>query len=279
MSTFANIFEFTRFRRYLAAYQEQRALVEEEFTRTEFCKQLGLPNTRSYFNDVVQGKRVSKAMIERFVRVLGLNKTESLYFRTLVAFDQARSTQARELAFAQMQKIHPYPKSILEPDAFEYYSSWHHSAIFAILDVLDIADDYAELESKITPPVSHAKIRESIELLTRLSLIRKNEQGFWKPTLDRISSGPDSKEALVKQHQIQCLELSKQALEANKGPTQKMTSMTFSISEHSSKELQQALESFRNQVYKIVAEDRHDSSQVLHLNLHLSTILKKEDYQ
>jgi uncharacterized protein (TIGR02147 family) len=279
MSSYANIFEFTRFRRYLAVYQEQRALVEDGFSRTEFCKQLKLPNTRSYFNDVVRGKRVSKTMIERFLKVLNLNEEETLYFRAMVAFDQARSPQARSLAFAQMQKIHPSPKSILEPDAFEYYSKWYHSAIFAILDVLDIGDDFTVLEHSITPPVSRATIRESMELLSRLKLIQKNDSGCWKPTRDRISSGANSQEQLIKQYQAQCLELSKQALETGDNKTQNTTAMIFSVSQQAKQQIEQALNEFRNQVYKLVAEDNDASSQVLHLNINMAALLKQGEQQ
>ena len=65
MNTFVNIFEFTKFRKFLAEYQERRQAAEPSFSRTEFCNLLGLPNTRSYFNDVVQGKRVTDNMRER----------------------------------------------------------------------------------------------------------------------------------------------------------------------------------------------------------------------
>ena len=75
MNTFVNIFEFTKFRKFLAEYQERRQAAEPSFSRTEFCNLLGLPNTRSYFNDVVQGKRVTDNMRERFINVSGSRGT------------------------------------------------------------------------------------------------------------------------------------------------------------------------------------------------------------
>ena len=50
MNTFVNIFEFTKFRKFLAEYQERRQAAEPSFSRTEFCNLLGLPNTRSYLS-------------------------------------------------------------------------------------------------------------------------------------------------------------------------------------------------------------------------------------
>lgn len=279
MSPFANIFEFTHFRKFLAEYQVRRALMDPQFTRTEFCKQLGLPNTRSYFNDVVQGKRVTKIMLGRFLKVLDLPDREARYFKAMVHFDQARSSLLRQEAFAEMQKIHPNPQSILEPDAFEYYSHWYHSAVFTILDVLNVNDDLTELESRINPTVSITNLQESIQLLHRLGLIRKDPQGYWKPTRDRLSTGNHSQEALVKQYQVQCMDLSKLALESSQDRSKDMTSMTFSVSDQASKNLLSELETFRNRIRKIVTEDAQPASQVLHLNMHLLSVLKKEEPQ
>jgi len=279
VSNLVNIFEFTRFRRYLAEYQERRNQTDPEFTRTEFCRQLGLPNTRSYFNDVIQGKRVSKEMRKRFLQVLKLRPAEARYFVAMIDFDQARNSAARSAAFAEMQNIHPNPKSILDPDSFEYYSRWYHSVIFSILDVVDIADNPDILQEQIKPPLSKSNIRDSMELLSRLKLIRKNEHGFWKPSRDRISSGPHSEEILIRQYQIQCLDLSRQTLESSpnpaEDPSQDMTTMTFSISEQASQTLNKELENFRKRIIDIVAQDNEEASRVMHLNMHLSNLLNK----
>ena len=102
MNTFVNIFEFTKFRKFLAEYQERRQAAEPSFSRTEFCNLLGLPNTRSYFNDVVQGKRVTDNMRERFINVIGLKGNEARYFEAMVDFDQGKTAQVREAAFDAM---------------------------------------------------------------------------------------------------------------------------------------------------------------------------------
>ncbi len=65
MNTFVNIFEFTKFRKFLAEYQERRQAAEPSFSRTEFCNLLGLPNTRSYFNDTSSGSRETRRGISR----------------------------------------------------------------------------------------------------------------------------------------------------------------------------------------------------------------------
>ena len=96
-----DIFQFTHFRKYLDEYQAARVLTDPEFTRAGACALLGLPKTRSYYSDIVKGKKLSSRMIPKFVEVLGLNKKEAKYFETMVNFDQAKTTTERDAFFAR----------------------------------------------------------------------------------------------------------------------------------------------------------------------------------
>ena len=90
-----DIFQFTHFRKYLEEYQTKRSEQDPSFTRTEICNLLGLPKTRSYFADVLRGKRVSPRMVEKFIEVLALPRKEAKYFEAMVRLDQAKSETAR----------------------------------------------------------------------------------------------------------------------------------------------------------------------------------------
>ena len=136
-----DIFQFTHFRKYLDEYQAARVQTDPEFTRAGVCALLGLPKTRSYFNDIVKGKKLSGRMIPKFVEVLGLNKKEAKYFETMVNFDQAKTTTERNAFFDELIKQHPDPHTILDEDAYEYYNHWYNSVLFTALDVMDVSDD------------------------------------------------------------------------------------------------------------------------------------------
>ena len=99
-----NIFEFSDFRKFLEKYQNLRRAEDSSFARSQLCKELGLPNTRSYFNDIVKGTRnITVNYIERFVKILGMTQEEAQYFRILVYFDQSTYEQElRELLGSEM---------------------------------------------------------------------------------------------------------------------------------------------------------------------------------
>ena len=271
-----NIYDFTRFRKYLAEYQERRQAAEPTFSRTEFCNLLGLPNTRSYFNDVVQGKRVTDNMRERFINVIGLKGNEAKYFEAMIDFDQSKTAEVREQAFDAMMHLNKTPQAIVDPDSYEFFGNWYNSTVYAILEVLDIGDDLTELAQKIFPPVSEKHLKSSLALLQKMDLIKRNEHGFWKPTKESLATVQQSKSQMILQFQKQSLELSKQALESENGESRDMTTFTFAVSKTAQAKVEKAAEKFKEQLRQIVTADSEKPTIVEHINLHVFSNLKQE---
>ena len=270
-----DIFQFTHFRKYLDEYQAARVQTDPEFTRAGVCALLGLPKTRSYFNDIVKGKKLSGRMIPKFVEVLGLNKKEAKYFETMVNFDQAKTTTERNAFFDELIKQHPDPHNILNEDAYEYYNHWYNSVLFTALDVMDVSDDLEPIQKRIFPKVSVGTLKRSLELLARIGFVRKNEDGFWKSSRDSVSSGAYNNNDLVRQYQLQCFELSKQALLANDDNPSDMGTFTFSVSDDAYREIALEIQNLKAKVRKIITQDKKEATGVHQLNIHLFTNLKK----
>ena len=162
MNKIIDIFQFTHFRKYLDEYQAARVVSDPEFTRAGACALLGLPKTRSYYNDIVKGKKLSSRMIPKFVEVLGLNKKEAKYFETMVNLDQAKSAAERDAYFEELLRQHPDPHHILDADAYEYYNHWYNSVLFTALEVVDVSDDLEPIQKRIFPKVSVGTLKRSL---------------------------------------------------------------------------------------------------------------------
>ena len=275
MNKIIDIFQFTHFRKYLDEYQAARVVSDPEFTRAGACALLGLPKTRSYYNDIVKGKKLSSRMIPKFVEVLGLNKKEAKYFETMVNLDQAKSAAERDAYFEELLRQHPDPHHILDADAYEYYNHWYNSVLFTALEVVDVSDDLEPIQKRIFPIVSVGTLKRSLELLERLGFVRKNEDGFWKSCRDSVSSGAYNNSDLVRQYQLQCFELSKQALLANDDNPSDMGTFTFSVSDEAFKAIAKEIWAMKARVRKIITQDKKKATGVHQLNIHLFTNLRK----
>ena len=113
------------------------------------------------------------------------------------------------------------------------------------------------------------KLNESLALLKRLGLVRQNEDGFWKPTQDAISSGPYNNQELIREYQLQCFELSKKALLSPGKNPQVMSTLVFSISRNAYREIEAELQQFKAKTRQIIAQDKANADGVYHLNIHL----------
>lgn len=263
-----NVFDFVDFRMFLKDYQAQRQAVDTSFTRSRFCRELGLPNTRSFFNDIVKGTRpLSKTYVERFVIALEMNENEAQYFRVLVEFNQSEIPRERELLFDRLVSLNNTPKRLISPEEYEFYRHWHHTTIFSLLDVLEFRDDYAALAKRIFPPVSAAQARASITLLKKLGLIHKREDGVWKPTAKTLDSGPYVRNELVQQYQLQCLELSKRAIIRETRVPRNFSTLTLSISRESGALIEDKLQKFKSEVRAIAHRETAPADRVYQLNI------------
>lgn len=275
MDKIIDIFQFTSFRKYLDEYQAARVQTDPDFTRAGACALLGLPKTRSYYNDIIKGKKLSTRMIPKFVEVLGLNKKEAKYFEAMVNMDQAKTATERNAFFEELLKQHPDSHRILNEDAYEYYNHWYNSVLFTALEVVDVSDDLEPIQKLISPKVSVGTLKRSLELLERLGFVRKNENGFWKSCRDSVSSGTYNNSDLVRQYQLQCFELSKQALLAGDESSSDMATFTFSVSDDAFKAIAKEIQGLKAKVRKIIMLDKKKATGVHQLNVHLFTNLKK----
>jgi len=263
-----SVFDFADFRKFLEEYQGRRQALDKSFTRSRFCRELGLPNTRSFFNDIIKGTRpLSKTYVERFILALRMSEHEAQYFRVLVDFNQSEHPAERELLFDQLVSLNSTPARFVSQDQYEFYRHWHHTTIFSLLDVIDFTDDYAGLAKRVFPAITAADARESVALLKKLGLIHRTAAGLWKPTAKTLDSGSYVKSELVRQYQLQCLELSKRAMLLEHRAPRNFSTVTLSVSRSGCEMIEKKLQKFKSEVRSIAHREAAPADRVYQLNI------------
>lgn len=264
-----NIYEYNNFRKYLSDFQKYHYTRDKRFSKSSLSKLLGLPNTRSFYGDVVKGKKVSAIFIDRFIKVLELKKDEGQFFRALVLFNQAEGGDERELYFDRLISFNRTPKRVLEKNIYIYYKNWYNSVIRALLHIYDFKDDYAGLARKVFPPICARQVRESIALLEKLNLIAKNDNDFFKPTEKSIATSDGVRDELIRHYQLSCLEMAKNALLQNSSNPQSISTNVISISPEGFRRLEKKINQFRAEVRSLVHKDAKQAERVFQLDIML----------
>lgn len=269
-----SIFQYSNFRQFLSDYQKALSVSDKTYNRSNICKKLGLPNSRSYFNDVVSyGKKVTPDYVERFVKAFQFNKEESDFFRVLVKFNQPENAMEREMYFEQLIGLNKTPKTILDKKALIYFNDWSHSVIKAMLDIVDFQDDYKTIAKLTFPIITEKKVRKSIKLLKELKLIQLDDKGFWRSSSKAVTTSDYIKDELIVQYQIQCLELAKLALVKQQKQPQNISTNSFSVSSEGYKRIHKKVDKFRSEIRSLISKDEQKSDCVYQLNIQLFPVM------
>ncbi|QQS03613.1 MAG: TIGR02147 family protein [Fibrobacterota bacterium] len=263
----ASIFAYNDFRLFLRDWWTTRNASDRELTKSEVSKRLGLPNTRSYFTDVLAGKKVTELFVERFTQVLDLTVDEARYFRTLVQFNQSDTPEDREVAFDRLVSLNRTPYRRLDPKEYRYYKSWWNGALRAVLAIEDHGEDWEALAVRLRPAITTKQAKDSVLLMEELGLVRRDERGFWKPTETTLSTGNDIRDEMVLQLQMQQFELARHAIMSPPGPPRDFATSTIHVSQSGLSHIRERLDKFRSEVRSIAHKDPEPADRVYSLCL------------
>lgn len=264
-----SIFGYQDFRRFLLDWWQARQVGERDLSKSEMSRRLGLPNTRSYFTDVLAGKKVTELFVERFLVALELTAEEGRFFRALVQFNQAETPEDREVAFDRLVSLNRTPHRRLDPREYSYYRHWWNGAVRAVLAIEDHKDDWERLAARIQPAITARQAREAVDLMRELGLAALDERGFWKPTQATLSTGSDNRDELVLQMQMQQFDLARRAIMTRFRDPKEIATSTLSLSRGGVELVRQRVERFRSDVRSIAHKDPDPADRVYSLCLAL----------
>jgi len=257
-----NLYAYNDFRRYLADWLAAKKTEDPRFTGAEVHRRLGLPNTRSFYPDIVAGRNLTATFVERFVVLLDLDRDQAQFFRALVRFNQAESVDERELAFDQVVAFNRTPRNILDSRQMEFFRDWRHGAIRALLDTDNYGDEPDRIAKEIVPRLTPGQVRESLQLLSDLALIALNDDGFWKPTETSISTPEGTRDDLIVALQLQHLELAQKSLLAKDAPERMVATNVISVSKDVAYQIERKLEKLRAEIRSMVHKDTAAPTEV-----------------
>jgi uncharacterized protein (TIGR02147 family) len=184
-----------------------------------------------------------------------------------VLFNQADSPEERELYFDQLISLNKTPKRILDKHVYTYYKNWYNSVIRALLHIYDFKDDYQGLANKVSPEITVKQAKESIAILTKLKLIEKRSDGFFKPSEQSIATPDFVKDELIRQYQLSCLEIARLSLLKSPITPQAISTNVISVSKEGYKRIEKKLIKFRSEIRSIVHKDQKPAEQVYQLDM------------
>jgi uncharacterized protein (TIGR02147 family) len=272
------IFDYTDYRKFLADYYEEKKKTSASFSFQNFSRMAGFTSKSFVFNVIHGRKNLSRSSSLSMAEAMCLKKNETAYFEALVSFNQAASFKERDFSFEKLNSIRPsaMQDSVgrrLRREQYEYFSKWYHAAIRALIDIVQVKNDYALVGRMLYPPVPGKQVKESVRLLERLGLIARKRGGAWKICDKIVSTGPEVQSHAAHRFHLATMELAAKALRELPRNDRNISGLTLGISKEAYEKTREALYECQDKILAIAKEDKNPDG-VYQVNFHLFPLSK-----
>lgn len=274
-----DISTYTDYRLLLRDYYDCAKLHNPRFSYTVFSQRAGI-SSRGFLYNVVSGKRrLSLSHVTGVAKAMKLSKSQSEYFEHLVAYTNAKSFAEKQRHFERMHSVKINGNDGVQPhlvrkEQYRYYSQWYHAIVRSLIGLSGFDGDYEELARRLSPPITAAQAKKSVELLERLGFISKNNDGSYRLDNKSITSAPEVINLAIHNYHLKSSEMARKALNDLPRNRRNFTGLTLGISASAYKQVCKELEFFRTRLLELAGnDDRSEEEQcVYQLNLQLFSV-------
>jgi uncharacterized protein (TIGR02147 family) len=261
------IFEFIDYRKFLASYYTGKKESFPNFSFRYFSQKIGL-NSPSFLKHVIDGKRnLTSKMTDRFCKALDLSAREARYFRNLVLFNQAKTSNEKQEHYAVLRSMAGTVKeATLGTDYYDYFASWYNPVLRELICLHDFHDDFKLIAAAVSPPIRPGEAKAGIALLLRLKLVEKLLDGTYHQTSTALIADSSISSLAVRSFTRTMLDHSKTALDTVDKGERHISGLTMGISTAAYNVLTAEIESFKDRV-KIIVNRDSGGSRIYQLNI------------
>lgn len=264
-----NLLLYSDYRLFLKEYYETHKAANPNFSFRYLSQKAGI-NSSAFYKYIMDGKRnLSKTTILKTCMALKLKDKDAEYFENLVFFNQAKTIKEKNLYFDKLTRLRGnYDKRKVQEGQFTFYGEWHHSALRELLECLRFTGDFEALAKRFTPAITPRQAEESLALLARLGMAKKDAQGRWRQSDPVLTTGGQVEAAVVIEFQQKMLRLAMEAFGRAKIGERLMSSTTFGISEETFDLFKKKIRDLKSEMLELARLDAKPT-RAYQLNLNL----------
>ena len=265
-----DVFEYTDYRKYLQDLFTFKKAENKRFTYRVFSQLAGYTSP-SILKEVIDGKKgIPPKSFRRFITPFKLSRKEEKFLEKLVAFNQAKTDEAKSRHFREIVKSLREPRTKdIAPAQYEFYNTWYNAVLREIIALKDFQNDPAWIARKISPRISPQQVKGALSLLLKLGLIKKHKQGRFVQDVPKLTVDPDITIQGVRELARRSIELEWEAIERFTPENREISGLTMHMSRSCYTDVKQMARKFKREVLDYVSRHPESSDVVCQLNLGL----------
>lgn len=269
------IFKYIDYRKYLADFYQEKKQTTRHFSYRYFALRAEIKSP-VFLKQVIDGERnLTREMIDKFIPALNLNKKESIYFKNLVLFNQAKNASEKQESYSIMlSMMNCIPERQLSKNHCDYFNKWYNSVIRELVCLYDFKDDFELIASSLIPRITAIEVKKAVQLLLRLKLIVKQTDGTYRQRDVAIISNDDMVALARRSFNSEMLLLAQNANQTLPQTERNVSGITMGLSKACYEVLLQEIAAFKERVKTIVYHDEK-SERVYQLGIQLFPLSEK----
>lgn len=186
------VFEYIDYRIYLKDFYNFNKKRMKYFSYRFFSKNAGI-NSPNFLKQVIEGKRnLTRPVVEKFLKAMNLNDKESVYFKNLVFFNQAKTAMEKQGHYIVLKSLaKTVNEKVVGADVYDYFDSWYVCVVRELICQHDFQDDYAGIAGTVFPKITPKQAEEAVKLLLNINLVKKGRDGKYFQVDNAISTGAE----------------------------------------------------------------------------------------
>jgi uncharacterized protein (TIGR02147 family) len=267
----ADIYQYLNYCQFLNDALRERKRSNPHFSYRYIAYHLNLKSP-GFINWVVHGRRkLPESLIQKVAELFKLGEREREYFSLLVKYNHCNDIAERETLFKELIGFQKKQSSLLKPQQYQLFGNWFYLAIREMTRIFKFKDDFHALATMLRPKIKAKEAREAIDILQKIDLIRRGEDGFFKPVETLVTTGDVWESELIKNLQIQLVELGKKAIVSVPKQERDISNLTFCASEMTMRRIADEIAALRQKILALSENDK-EADTVYQCNMQLFPI-------
>jgi uncharacterized protein (TIGR02147 family) len=260
-----NLYEAEDYRIWMKARYEERKRSQPHFSYRYMALKIGMD--AGQLVKVLQGKlHLVSSKVPAVAKLFGLDPRSEKFFEALVLFGKANGPEEIERRWEELQSLRDIHAQELEADQYEFYASWLPTAVRGLLSLAEADQTAQHLRKRLFPHPEPMAVEHTLELLERLQLIRREDDGIWHLCQKHIRTGQQWRERTVREFQTDTMRLATEALERIPPGRRDISTMTLTLAERDLPLLRERVAEFRRDLVRL-AEESDPADSVFQVNL------------
>ncbi len=226
-----------------------------------FANKLGVQP--SALSEVFSGKRrITPRLAEKMLANLDLEPGDSRTFQKALQDLESDKPAPEDDAFVR-----------LNMDQFRFIADWFYLAVLSLTETVGFVAHTEWIASRLG--ISSQRAQNALQLLERLGLLRRNEEGVVAPTGQQFTTSMDIPNASIRRAHHQSLELAQNSLDQDPVQVREFAQMTLAIDPAQLPEAKRRIRAFVHELSEFL--ETGQKSEVYKLCVQLFPLTKQKE--